>query len=564
MPARKLYFESVRVGDELPALAKAPVDRVQLARYAGRVRRLQPACTSTRCTPRAWACRRCTRPACWSWACWASSSRDWARGGQLRGYDVRFIKMVWPGDTVVCKGRVTRPPRRERPLLRRDRPLGREPEGRAGDEGQRARSSSSTRSRTRTGSARARPPVVVDVPRESILAARPQPPPQRARPAAKAAKPRQQARRPTREKPAAKKAAADAAKAKAKRREEAAKAVDSPQREASIRVDSESVDATLRRHRAAARIGGAAAFKSGAPHVRWHQPLQGRPSRALLPPLRAVRLRRARSARRRYEAWGADEAKAVARTRRYRFAREVLGPLNVVGDREGCKLEDGQVITPTGFKDAWKKLYEAGWKTRRRRPRARRRRARRCMLQVLVEEMLSRREHRVQHVPRPRATARPRSSQQFGTPEQQKQLRASACSTASGAARCASPSRTPARDVGAAKTTRDEATPTARYKIQRHQDLHLRRRSRPRREHHPPRARAHRRRARRARRASRCSSCPKLRVNADGTLGEPNDVTVGVHRAQDGHQRLGDLRAQLRRERRLRRRARRRRRERRA
>ena len=35
MPARKLYFESVRVGDELPALAKAPVDRVQLARYAG-------------------------------------------------------------------------------------------------------------------------------------------------------------------------------------------------------------------------------------------------------------------------------------------------------------------------------------------------------------------------------------------------------------------------------------------------------------------------------------------------------------------------------------------------
>ena len=35
MPARKLYFEAVRVGDELPAVAKAPVDRVQLARYAG-------------------------------------------------------------------------------------------------------------------------------------------------------------------------------------------------------------------------------------------------------------------------------------------------------------------------------------------------------------------------------------------------------------------------------------------------------------------------------------------------------------------------------------------------
>jgi hypothetical protein len=32
---------------------------------------------------------------------------DWGRGGQLRRYNVRFIKMVWPADTVVCKGRVT-------------------------------------------------------------------------------------------------------------------------------------------------------------------------------------------------------------------------------------------------------------------------------------------------------------------------------------------------------------------------------------------------------------------------------------------------------------------------
>jgi len=35
MPARKLYFETLRVGDELPALAKTPIDRVQLSRYAG-------------------------------------------------------------------------------------------------------------------------------------------------------------------------------------------------------------------------------------------------------------------------------------------------------------------------------------------------------------------------------------------------------------------------------------------------------------------------------------------------------------------------------------------------
>ena len=33
--ARQIYFEAVRVGDELPPLVKPPVDRSQIARYAG-------------------------------------------------------------------------------------------------------------------------------------------------------------------------------------------------------------------------------------------------------------------------------------------------------------------------------------------------------------------------------------------------------------------------------------------------------------------------------------------------------------------------------------------------
>src|SRR5438045_9256965 len=63
-----------------------------------------------------------------------------------------------------------------------------------------------------------------------------------------------------------------------------------------------------------------------------------------------------------FSAWGLDEAKAVL-NETYRFAREVLGPLNTVGDRDGCRLEKGQVLTPKGFKDAWKQLYESGFKT---------------------------------------------------------------------------------------------------------------------------------------------------------------------------------------------------------
>jgi alkylation response protein AidB-like acyl-CoA dehydrogenase len=44
-----------------------------------------------------------------------------------------------------------------------------------------------------------------------------------------------------------------------------------------------------------------------------------------------------------------------------KFAGEVLAPLNVVGDREGCKIENGVVRTPTGSKEAYRGFAEAGW-----------------------------------------------------------------------------------------------------------------------------------------------------------------------------------------------------------
>ena len=63
-----------------------------------------------------------------------------------------------------------------------------------------------------------------------------------------------------------------------------------------------------------------------------------------------------------YAAWGEEEVR-TSLAECYRWAREVPGPLNAVGDAEGCRLEGGRVKTPTGFKDAWKSLYEAGWKS---------------------------------------------------------------------------------------------------------------------------------------------------------------------------------------------------------
>ena len=44
-----------------------------------------------------------------------------------------------------------------------------------------------------------------------------------------------------------------------------------------------------------------------------------------------------------------------------KIASEVLQPLNAVGDEEGCRLENGVVRTPTGFREAWKLLKDGGW-----------------------------------------------------------------------------------------------------------------------------------------------------------------------------------------------------------
>jgi len=44
-----------------------------------------------------------------------------------------------------------------------------------------------------------------------------------------------------------------------------------------------------------------------------------------------------------------------------RFANEVLGPTNVVGDQEGCRAEDGGVIVPSEFSEAYQLFVESGW-----------------------------------------------------------------------------------------------------------------------------------------------------------------------------------------------------------
>jgi butyryl-CoA dehydrogenase len=61
-----------------------------------------------------------------------------------------------------------------------------------------------------------------------------------------------------------------------------------------------------------------------------------------------------------YEEAGKDTVIAVAEELG-KMAEEMLAPLNPVGDEQGCRLENGKVITPEGFAKAFKTLADGGW-----------------------------------------------------------------------------------------------------------------------------------------------------------------------------------------------------------
>jgi len=150
-----------------------------------------------------------------------------------------------------------------------------------------------------------------------------------------------------------------------------------------------------------------------------------------------------------YAAWGEDEVRMVL-DQVYEFATKELGPLNAVGDREGCKIENGRVVTPTGFKQAWKKLYEAGWRQLAGHEEYGGQGAPRT-LQVLVEEMFSGSNCAFMMYPG-LALGAAELIEQCATPEQRKQYCPNMFSGKWGGTMCLTEPHA-CSDVGAAKTT---------------------------------------------------------------------------------------------------------------
>ncbi len=105
MATRKLYFEAVHLGDEVPPLSKGPVDRVQLVRYAGASGDFNPVHVDE-VYARSLGMPSVYAPGMLVMGMLGQLLSDWARGAQLRRYSVRFSKTVWPGDALTARGRV--------------------------------------------------------------------------------------------------------------------------------------------------------------------------------------------------------------------------------------------------------------------------------------------------------------------------------------------------------------------------------------------------------------------------------------------------------------------------
>jgi acyl dehydratase len=103
--ARKLYYENVRVGDELQPLLKPALDRVAIARYAGASEDYNPNHVDED------HARRSGFPGVFAHGMMAMGylgqlCAEWVRAGQVKRLSARFVKIIWPGDQLTCRGRV--------------------------------------------------------------------------------------------------------------------------------------------------------------------------------------------------------------------------------------------------------------------------------------------------------------------------------------------------------------------------------------------------------------------------------------------------------------------------
>jgi acyl dehydratase len=101
----KVYFDDVKVGDELPPLVKGPIQQIQLTRYAGASGDFNPIHQDDEFA-RAAGMGGVFAHGMLSMGFVGQLVTDWAGAGRVRKLGVRFAGLVRLKDTITCRGRV--------------------------------------------------------------------------------------------------------------------------------------------------------------------------------------------------------------------------------------------------------------------------------------------------------------------------------------------------------------------------------------------------------------------------------------------------------------------------
>src|SRR5512145_3417457 len=101
----KVYFDEVEVGTDVPPLVKAPIQQIQLTRYAGASGDFNPIHQDDEFA-RAAGMGGVFAHGMLSMGFVAQALTDWAGAGTVRRLGVRFAALVRLRDTVTCGGRV--------------------------------------------------------------------------------------------------------------------------------------------------------------------------------------------------------------------------------------------------------------------------------------------------------------------------------------------------------------------------------------------------------------------------------------------------------------------------
>ncbi len=107
MEKKILYFEDVREGDEAPPGVVANITRTDIVKYAGASGDFNPVHHDELYAIRA-GNDRVFAMGMMTAGFLSHMATDWVGDGKLRKYKIRFTRQVWPGETVTCKGKITR------------------------------------------------------------------------------------------------------------------------------------------------------------------------------------------------------------------------------------------------------------------------------------------------------------------------------------------------------------------------------------------------------------------------------------------------------------------------